>query len=514
MSDFQDFSNLDQSYSIKADPSRYSFLRSLNISDDVVRRLSLHLDRIVTGSDEVFLTPIGKDNDPSVVLSNFDKLFENNIALMNKDLINLELSNKSKYGPRSISKPWVDRKKSLTEYYKSVSTNSPSVQKLESGSLRPISIDSGIKLLKNNTNSGLPYYTRKSKVKEKLKDKFVYLLEQKYPCILFTRTQEGNKTRNVWGYPIADTLNELLYYSPLLDYQRRLGWRSALLGPELVDRSVTSLISNADKLGRKLLSVDFSAYDSSVNSNLQLNAFNYISSLFQSQFSEDINELFVRFNSIGIITPHGIMNGKHGVPSGSTFTNEVDSIVQYIIAREILPDNMMQIQGDDGAYSVEESNIQPLFDSFKHYGLNINVDKSYISDSFLIYLQKLYHKEYLKDGLIGGIYPVYRALCRIIFQERYSDFEDYDIKGKDYYSIRTISILENCKYHPLFPELVKFVYKLDKYSLSYTQQAKANYFRMIAQGPGAGGLLVNQYGDRINGIDSFATVKLINTFKR
>jgi len=510
MSETPEFSNLDQSLQIDADPSRYNFLYSLKVSKDVIRRLSLHLDRTVVGSKEVFLSPIGKEEDPSITLSKFDKIFENNLGKMNKILLDLEYNNRGKYGPRSIAKPWSERRKSLVDYFSaSTSTRSLVLKSINNGRLRPLSLEEGIKLLKNNTNSGLPYYTRKSKVKMKTLEHFKDEINAEYPCILFTRTQEGGKTRNVWGYPMSDTLNEMLYYSPILNFQKRLVWRAALLGPDLVDRAITALVSSAID-GKILYSVDFSAYDASINSYLEDLSFDYIKSCFQSVYHENILKLRDRFKTIGIITPNGIMSGQHGVPSGSTFTNEVDSLVQYIISSNSgVKDSQMQIQGDDGAYCVDVDTLDILKDNFKHYGLKLNDEKSHTSQNYLVYLQKLYHKDYLKDGLIGGIYPVYRALCRIVFQERYSDFEDYDLKGIDYYSIRTITILENCKYHPLFKELVRFVYDLDKYKLKFSQDAIGKYGLMLNNSTGTGNLLYNQYGDKVGGINDFETVKYL-----
>lgn len=140
----------------------------------------------------------------------------------------------------------------------------------------------------------------------------------------------------------------------------------------------------------------------------------------------------------------------------------------------------------------------------------MNDSKSYISKDFIVYLQRLYDRYYLKNGFIGGIYPLYRALNRILYQERYSDFMDYSLKGRDYYSLRTISILENCKYHPLFEEFVKFIYYKDKFKLSFTTEGLANYNRMTSNGTGTVGLINNQYGDSTKGINSFETIKVIN----
>lgn len=506
-----DFSNLDQSSQISAHPSRYKFLSELDLSPDVIRRLSLHLDRIVEGSSEVYLTPIGKNLDTQTILEDFDLIFKRHSSLMNDDLTSFEMTNRSKFGPRSISKPWSERKSDLEAYFSNASsTLKPEFYTLNRSHLRPINLSNAVRYLKNNTNSGLPYYTRKSRVKDRFGENISEILNQNYPCILFTRTQEGNKTRNVWGYPISDTLKEMMFYVPLLAYQKSLSWRSALIGPDKVDFEITKMF-NSVKGNEFFYSVDFSSYDTTVSSGLQDWAFDYISSLFQPEYHSEIINLGLRFKDIPIVTPDGIKSGHHGVPSGATFTNEVDSIVQFSLANECGINHLnFQIQGDDGLYKVTVNELDKLNEIFRYYGLNVNEAKSALSSNYAIYLQKLYHKDYSRDGIIGGIYSVYRALNRIVHQERYSDFEDYGIKGQDYYSIRTICILENCKYHPLFHQLIEYVYHLDKYRLKFSGKSLSNYNRMITEGKGATGIISNQYGDNLTGIHNFETVKYLS----
>lgn len=501
---------------------KYPFLAKLHLDNLVVDKLSLHLNNLVRGSNLVLLSPIGESLGPDVILRDFDAIFNrpSNLALLDKDIISIELANRSKYGPRSISQPWVERKSSLLSYFANRSIGPDllnySVPSHDRFKLRPISYESAIKTLKNNTNSGLPLFTRKGLVKglyaslDPRANSFEF-----YPSVLFTRTQEGNKTRDVWGYCMAATIFESRYYRPLLEYQKKLSWRSALLGPNDVDRRVTELVNSSLLRNSYLLSIDFSKYDASISRKLIFYAFDYIKSLFQSGFHSELNLLRDFFCSGGILTPDGVLSGDHGVPSGSTFTNEVDSIVQYLISinsKYIFKENM-QIQGDDGVYSVAKDNVPFVFDCFTDQGLIVNKDKSIVSDRYCTYLQKYYSPNYRNyDGLIGGIYPVYRALLRIVYQERWTDFEDFGILGKDYYSIRTITILENCKHHPLFKELVQFVYSLDKYKLKYSQDGLNKYVSMLTETSGSEGILINQYGDDVRGISNFETVKLLTNF--
>jgi hypothetical protein len=277
-----------------------------------------------------------------------------------------------------------------------------------------------------------------------------------------------------------------------------------------VDAAISSLMSRYSGDDVSYLSIDFTAYDASVGNNLQRKCFDYIKSYFQYQYWDDIDYIANRFNTIGIVSPDGVLSGSHGVPSGATFTNEVDSLAQYLVYSNCNIDKLdYQIQGDDGAYALKDNQINSLFSEFKISGLNANESKSYVSKNYIVFLQRLYDKYYMKNGFIGGIYPLYRALNRIIYQERYSDFMDYSLKGVDYYSIRTITILENCKHHPLFKEFVRFIWSKDKFKLRFNAGSVEKYNRMSNSGTGTAGFLNNQFGDNILGIYSFETIKVI-----
>lgn len=494
----------------------FKFLNELDIDQDVKRRLSIHLKGIIKGNSDVYTTPLVKRISPEAILSRWDEIFEENKSAMNQNLIELESLNRSKFGPRSIAQPWSKRSSSLEDYFKverKSSNLSISSSWFETANLRPLSNEKAMAKLKNKTNSGLPFYTKKDKVKQRTLREFNVLKYRKDPCILFTRTQEGNKTRNVWGFPMIDTLIESCYYFVLLEYMRLKPWRAALKGPDQVDKSITALIDKAMSNNQALISIDFSSYDSSVSPSLTRHAFNYIKSLFQQTYHDTIDMMCKRFYTIGIVTPDGVKKGEHGVPSGSTFTNEIDSIVQYLVAKStrLVSDSETQIQGDDGVYAVSLQDTEDFIKAFEAEGLNVNKDKSYIMKDSVVFLQNLYHPDYRqKSGIIGGVYPTYRALNRLIYQERWSNFEDFGLEGRDYYSLRAISILENCKHHPLFDKLVEFIWSIDKYSLGYTREGVNKYKEMVINGSGSGGLINNQYGDDIKGLKSFATVKLLS----
>lgn len=496
---------------------QYSFLDSLQLPGEIKRRISQSLDSVVRGSSDVVRTPFMKGKDPSEILTEFDKVFNSNDSALTPMLREIELAQRSKFGPRSLALPWDARANDVRSYFEAeqVEANldwTPLKIKIESnwGRLRPTDLSSAAAFAKNNTSSGLPYLDKKGNVKDIAVRDFTQILERKDPCMLYTRTQEALKTRTVWGFPIADTLNEMRFFKPLLDVEKRLfPWRSAVVSPTAVDKSITRMILAAKASDLQLVSIDFRGYDKLVKRSLQMGAFQLIESLFQSRYAEELGYIEERFNTIGLITPEGIWTGSHGVPSGSTFTNSVDSIAQLGIAISQEVDlELMQIQGDDGAYCVKDP--EALKRAFVENGLDVNDDKTYVAKDFVVYLQNYYSPEYMRNGYIGGIYPVYRAITRLVFQESWDEFVGDGIKGSDYYSIRAISILENCRYHPMFEQLVKFVAANDKYHLQVTEKGLTAYVRRMQQSSGTQGILSNRYGDEVKGLRNFETYKILS----
>jgi hypothetical protein len=495
-------------------------VKDFGVSSAALSRLSLFLNRLVAGSLEnpPLVSAIAERRGPDQILRDFEVIFEANESLLNDTLLDIEMNQKSKYGSRSNAQPWSDIKEStLKTFDESNIAKLPQCIAVDPkcrNRLRGSTLDKVVDKIRNSTNSGLKDMVPKGSIKDKYRDKDVLMEEFKLnlPAVPFVRTQEQLKTRVVWGFPIANVIYEGIVFYPLLEYLKTKSWQRALISPQDVDQFATNLVSECSNSGRALLSIDFSNYDTSVKTELQDLAFTYFKSLFQSSYGEQIDIIKERFGSISLVTPDGIVSGKHGIPSGSAFTNVVGSVVQATIALDsgLTKEPEFQILGDDGIYCLQgEDEVSSLINSFKTSGLTVNEDKSFISHEFCVYLQKLYDIYYIERGVKGGIYPVYRALNRIVHPERFINFGEFDLSGKDYFSIRTISILENCKYHPMFEELVKFVLSLDKYNLEFDDISLNKYIKMVEKREGVGGAIRNQYGDNLNGIRSFEAYKLI-----
>lgn len=500
--------------------SKYSFIANLNIDSAASVKLASSLKRIELGSNDALLTPLGMSNKPSDLLAEWDLIFKANSASINKELMEIEESERGKFGPRSIALPWKERKQSVLHYFEGSDDTDPMLNcdlqnSKDKHTLRPVSLEKALRFIKKSTSSGLPFITSKGLVLEDTVNNLSKYLERLDPALMGTRTQELGKTRTFWIVSLANILNEIRYYLPILEFQKKQWWRSALAGPDMVDQAITNMMLDEDQNNRGIVYVssDFQRFDTTAKLKAHKAAFKYFKNLYQPKEHSKLDDIQNRFSTMGLVTPDGILEGNHGIPSGSIFTNEVGSTYQMEVARQskVVFTEDIQCQGDDGVYRVKKDNVDILTSSFSRNGLILSDrDKTKISSDSIQYLRKYYSYDYENNGKIGGIYSTYRALNRIIHPERWINFEDFKILGKDYYSIRTISILENCKHHPLFKELVTYIYKIDKYKLEFSETGVKQYVQMLKDASGTSELIRNQYGDEISGIRNFETVKLIN----
>lgn len=493
----------------------------LNVTSDVAQRLTQSLSRVEEGQPDTYRTPFLKELSTDVVLGKWDEVFQPISKDLDGELLNLEQANREKYGPRSIAKPWTERKASLEDYFKPYAgTGDPEILVrmadgyLNRRPLRPTALVAASKLLKRNTSSGLPFLKPKGDVIDETLDNFEQLIDRHDPFVLFTRTQEAGKTRNVWGDSIARTLHQQTFFPGLLNIHRGLDWRSSVLGPDATNQSITRLFARAQNNDETLISIDFSAYDASIKPELIVSFTHYLKSLFQTKYAEEIDNMMADIVGSGIVTPDGVRDGVHGNPSGNSFTLELNSVVQRLVALSsgLRLSESMSITGDDGVYALKEAEVDKLKAMFNSYGLVVNDEKSHVSKDFVVYLQNYFSRNYQLNGVLTGIYPTYRALMRIVFQERWSNFDKHGLSGDDYYAIRTVSILENCKHHPFFRQLVEFV--SDNFTLTFKRSSLNKYIEMANLGKGTVGTIRNQYSDDIRGIGAFQTVKLLRELGR
>lgn len=478
------------------------------LTEDEYRKLSIILNNLTTGRDQVLITPVGERVGPDVLFDEWMKIFYSNRDKMNSALIEIEESQFSKFGPRSIAKPYKDIEELVLSGFNPATHDCLHLSSLPARSsdchkLRPLSVDNSLRYVKRSTNSGLTKLAKKGKVLDEVPlDKLLSEYSLNLPCVPFIRTQENEKTRLVQGFPISDIIQEIRYFRPLFEYYRKLPCYAAMNGPEQVNTAMTRLISEAVRLGQSCVSGDIENFDIDFKVPLQAKCFDEMGSLLQPMYRKDFGIIEWRFGHKGLVLPDYVIEGPHGIPSGSQFTNLVGSVGNRKVCNQ--PIELMQALGDD--FATVSHNPDEIFKRYEDCGLSLNASKTSIHDDHFVYLQNLFHPDYMEEGEIKGVYPTFRALERMIYTEGFSDFNVFNLNGKDFFAIRSLSILENCKYHPLFEEFVIFWLKYDKYKIP-SQQSIAEYAKMLDETTGSLGTM-NQYGADVRGILSWRSYQI------
>lgn len=253
-----------------------------------------------------------------------------------------------------------------------------------------------IAAVKLDKNSGLPFLVKKKEVLQYGLDRLNQVLmgtKAANPCVAFKRTQAGNKTRLVWGYPIEMTFCEAQFARPLIDKflcletPMAFGIPKAFLGPRIsLDIAEQGIVH----------CLDYSKFDQTVPSFLIHKAFDILKTWFTE---EDLVELgwdkMVRyFIYTPIVMPDGnLYTGKdHGVPSGSYFTQLIDSIVNVIVIfaclhemRIDLPRRRLLVLGDDSIFSVSrEIDLSLLKEKLEKFNIRLNVEKCHVNEAHFL----------------------------------------------------------------------------------------------------------------------------------
>lgn len=474
-------------------------------------RLSIIISRLKSGDESVLITPVGKRVGPDELFASWTRVFDANVSKMNDVLIGIEKSQMEKFGPRSIAKPLSEIESEALSTFDMPNVNCDHLDRKplsssDKGIIRPASLNTAFDNLRKDTNSGLPYLRKTGLIIDDLKGNLLREYDEDYPAVPFVRTQEQGRTRIVNGFPKSDIVIESTYFIPLFNYYRKQPCFSAMIGPSAVSSNITRLISESVRLGLPCVSGDISRFDFSFGTDLQNAVFDEFGYLVQDGYQSGLNEIAYRFGNKPLIIGDNICYGPHGIPSGSQFTNLVGSVGNRKVCD--LPTELTQFLGDD--FAAVTGKPEDLFDKYSSCGLELNREKTVIANGYFLYLQNLFHPDYMEDGEIKGVYPTYRALNRLIYPERFSDFESFDLDGKSYFAIRSLSILENCRYHPLFEKFVTWWLKYEKYAIP-SNQSIANYVKYVNATTGSLGTM-NQVGDEVRGLTSFASYRIAKRF--
>jgi len=290
-----------------------------------------------------------------------------------------------------------------------------------------LSISESVRSIPRSTSPGLPWITSKPGWKKgAILDSFLPSIASYWKrvgsglptiplpdCAAFARSHisspDVNKVRPVWAYPLHAVAQESRFAVPiiqLLKSQKIL--QQSAYGMEMMKGGMTWLNSQAMRAkyfdpGCKFMMLDYSSFDSSVPAWLIRDAFKIIEEKFDfASISQDGVVLpadasqerrkFKKMVDYFINTPIRNSDGRrflknHGVPSGSMFTNIIDTIVNLLVMYTVCDVCIEAVPifeiafGDDGLICLPSTSLADI-ESFSQcakilFGMTINIKKSY-----------------------------------------------------------------------------------------------------------------------------------------
>lgn len=458
--------------------------------------LRSYFDRVRAGNSEEYRTNFYRGKSLKKILSMWKPTLDK-LENVWPTLLEYENDLANKVGPLSIQKPLSERMDDIDSYYDSILLESKPISDAavaavirEWGNPRGLQLRSQSNTLANmkkSTNSGSPYFTKRRVVVNKTvpvrldylgvdTKQFLHSSSWLSAAVLGWRGQEGGPTdddvkqRVVWMFPFGVNICELQFYQPAIEIAQERLFVPAWVSMDEVDRRITKLF---DTKGRHDLVVctDFSKFDQHFNSDMQDAAKKIITAIMGStpECRDWIENVFpVKYEIPLAYDMNRIRTGKHGMASGSGGTNFDETLthrsLQYeaaMKANKMLNPNS-QCLGDDGILSYPGITVEDVTQSYSAHGQDMNVEKQSASEHECTYLRRWHHDSYRVGNVCVGVYSTYRALGRLCEQERYYDPE---VWGPKMVALRQLSIIENCKYHPLREEFVNFCMKGDKFRL-------------------------------------------------
>lgn len=272
--------------------------------------------------------------------------------------------------------------------------------------LKPVRLDGSLSEvyslldIKGDKSAGLTAYgqtkaeafpTAMRKVRELLSNE-----RRPEPCLAGTRTQAGKLGRLVWGYPLMMTILEGVIARPLLNYLKRnpvtpmaFGQTSAQIGLKM---------RKAQSHSDYYVSMDASKFDATIQAGVIKRAFGTFRTWFDLNdevgYGKTVGDIFDIVENYFIHTPivmpheHGplLYRGKrHGVPSGSYFTQLVDSFANVALIGTLDFKFKLKIQlsevfvlGDDMLFFTNKIPNLLKFATVlsNHYHMKVNETKS------------------------------------------------------------------------------------------------------------------------------------------
>lgn len=527
-------------------------------TDDGYKRVRTYLGMISEGQPKVWTAPFAKGESMETILHEWFKIL---VSVRSKwpTLYEFEEDLANKVGPMSVQLPMLKRLDDVRHYYDDILLSSKAIDQRAINAaidefcklrgLRLRSPQKTIDKMKKSTSSGAPFQTKRRNVVQETLHSDAWYARGRQPytgfraeeapgvhytaAILGWRGQEGGpseedvKQRVVWMFPFTVNLEELRVYQPLIEGAQSLNLVPAWVSMDSVDAEVTKLFDTKsdDDL---IVCTDFSKFDQHFNRDMQNCAQEILQSILMksNESTTWFAEIFPVKYSIPLIVREkdgylGICEGYHGMASGSGGTNADETLAHRALQHEaaILHGEELNLHsmclGDDGILTYPGITVDDVVEVYESHGQECNIDKQYASTQDCVYLRRWHHKDYRINGICAGVYSTARALGRLRYLERFMDPEYW---SPTMVALRQLSIIENCKWHPLFTEFIQFCMKRDKYRLGIDIPGFLDNIEQVAQDaidhmPDFLGYTKTLQGQGPKGISNWEVVKYLKSVK-
>lgn len=366
------------------------------------------------------------------------------------------------------------------------------------------------------SNSGWPLFTRRNEpeVIAQSIEEAENGLWKTYPAIALFRNY-NRKTRLVWMFPMSANLVEGSFFQPLQSMLMKSAYATQFLSPWNGFETVRDLMTSTYAANKFVAASDFSSTDAHFQLDTSMEVFDVLQYCFQPRYRAALKESITYMHEIPLIVSSDTMlTGKHGVSSGSNWTNFIETIFDWILSEYVQLQGLyagLYAIGDDMSWysnAYDEQFADKLASIGESVGQVIKSDKTTNDRDKVKSLQRLFQRGYARpDGKLRAVYPTIRALKSLVYPERFHKPKSW---SKDMEAIRAFMILENCVDHPLFHEFCRFVAAGDPHLREFAHYSHAQQDRLFAQSKLVRGLnsTYNQE-KRDSKLSSFESVKFI-----
>lgn len=234
-----------------------------------------------------------------------------------------------------------------------------------------------------------------------------------------------HKLRIVSMVDLFVILAELTFSKPIQEYMAKVPFYAGGKEPS----TISGLIHGWQAYSKKFLSIDYTAFDQTISSWLIEDAFSIIKSAFimTSEEEKRFDVIVHDFIHKDFILNEGVLHSDKGVPSGSMFTQIVDSIVNLVVVKtyfnSLNQSVEMMIMGDDNViFTKGDADIEHLASYIiKNFGLIIKTDdksnEGLCSRDNVKFLSRYWRQD-------GQWRHPNQLISRMLYPERHRDYSE------------------------------------------------------------------------------------------